>query len=335
MVNFDWQDETLTHPDGRANNGEPCIKCNKPVPLNAHWKHRDRHVCSSRCNTNLMHQHKRAVKSGKISEPVVEELKNPRTSDLSIVFRMNTDTSNPVPISYYGFGPKDGDSTVRWNVVTHFMVMPAEMLFTDSFFVNDLYLEEKDRKRMVCVAVHESRHFLVYFLNDNGSSSRSIVRYFFQGECTFREPVFWHNGVALTWARELIRCIDDDGKDYEWETYTCVPASVGNFLFFWSPEYEERSLQRKRTSSSSANHIRRLKIDASKEKFDPLEIFERDNWICQLCHLPVDKTFKRPNMMSASLDHIEPVSIGGSHTRANTQIAHLLCNIKKGNRFIG
>lgn len=34
---------------------------------------------------------------------------------------------------------------------------------------------------------------------------------------------------------------------------------------------------------------------------------------------------------SVSLDHVTPVSKGGSHTRDNTQATHLLCNQKKHN----
>ena len=37
-----------------------------------------------------------------------------------------------------------------------------------------------------------------------------------------------------------------------------------------------------------------------------------------------------PNPLSASLDHIVSVAVGGLHTRANTQLAHLGCNSRKG-----
>jgi 5-methylcytosine-specific restriction endonuclease McrA len=36
--------------------------------------------------------------------------------------------------------------------------------------------------------------------------------------------------------------------------------------------------------------------------------------------------------MGPSLDHIVPVSLGGTHTWANVQLAHLRCNVSKGNR---
>jgi len=36
--------------------------------------------------------------------------------------------------------------------------------------------------------------------------------------------------------------------------------------------------------------------------------------------------------MSASLDHIFPLSLGGDHVRENVHAAHLRCNISKNNR---
>lgn len=68
------------------------------------------------------------------------------------------------------------------------------------------------------------------------------------------------------------------------------------------------------------------------EVFSDLEIFERDSWICQLCGIFVDVSLQWPDRFSKSLDHIVPIFLGGSHTRTNTQLAHLVCNIRKGYR---
>lgn len=66
------------------------------------------------------------------------------------------------------------------------------------------------------------------------------------------------------------------------------------------------------------------------EKFDRIEIFERDGWICQLCDGPVDRLAAWPDQSMASLDHIIPISRGGKHSRANAQTSHLGCNVRKG-----
>jgi 5-methylcytosine-specific restriction endonuclease McrA len=58
----------------------------------------------------------------------------------------------------------------------------------------------------------------------------------------------------------------------------------------------------------------------------------RDGWECKLCGQPIDSVLRRPNLMSASVDHRIPVSRGGSDSMDNLQLAHLRCNISKGNR---
>lgn len=63
------------------------------------------------------------------------------------------------------------------------------------------------------------------------------------------------------------------------------------------------------------------------------EIFDRDGWICGICQEPVDPKLKFPDRWSASLDHIRPLSKGGSHTQANVRCSHLTCNIVKRDRI--
>lgn len=58
------------------------------------------------------------------------------------------------------------------------------------------------------------------------------------------------------------------------------------------------------------------------------EIYERDGWVCQLCHKKVNNRLKHPNPFSPSLDHIIPLSKGGPHSRANVHLAHLRCNLR-------
>lgn len=55
--------------------------------------------------------------------------------------------------------------------------------------------------------------------------------------------------------------------------------------------------------------------------------------VCCICGQPVDKTLKKPDPMSPSVDHIDPLSRGGAeHDPANLRLAHYGCNSRKGNR---
>lgn len=84
----------------------------------------------------------------------------------------------------------------------------------------------------------------------------------------------------------------------------------------------------------AAKHRRKVRLtnNGPSERFTDLEIFERDNWRCQLCGGAVDRTLPYPNPMSASLDHVLPIARGGGHTRKNAQLAHLGCNSRKRDR---
>lgn len=80
-------------------------------------------------------------------------------------------------------------------------------------------------------------------------------------------------------------------------------------------------------------HAKRLM--GSGPRVDPVlrqEIAERDGWVCALCASPVDPALHGTNAIAPSLDHIVPISLGGTHTRDNLQLAHFGCNSRKGNR---
>ena len=62
------------------------------------------------------------------------------------------------------------------------------------------------------------------------------------------------------------------------------------------------------------------------------EVFDRDEWRCQVCKEPVDQTLRWPDPLSATLDHVVPLSRGGRHAPDNVQLAHFICNVRKGAR---
>lgn len=62
------------------------------------------------------------------------------------------------------------------------------------------------------------------------------------------------------------------------------------------------------------------------------EIGERDGWRCGICRKRVDPGLLYPDLMSPSLDHVIPLSLGGPHVAANVRITHLTCNNLRGNK---
>lgn len=71
---------------------------------------------------------------------------------------------------------------------------------------------------------------------------------------------------------------------------------------------------------------------ADGNRIDPLDIFGRDGWVCQLCADPVLPFVRWPHPRSASIDHTVPISRGGPHVESNLQLAHLGCNAAKRDR---
>ena len=84
------------------------------------------------------------------------------------------------------------------------------------------------------------------------------------------------------------------------------------------------------------HHARRRasKYAAPYEPVPRSEIFEASDWRCWICELPVLRHLKNPHPMSASVDHIIPLSKGGHHVRSNLALAHLYCNIAKKDNII-
>lgn len=94
--------------------------------------------------------------------------------------------------------------------------------------------------------------------------------------------------------------------------------------------------RRKHFQRTSKAH-RRAKIRGNEyEVFDPLEIFERDHWRCQLCGMKTPKRLRGTlEDRAPELDHIIPLALGGPHTRINTQCLCRLCNQRKGATIAG
>ena len=62
-------------------------------------------------------------------------------------------------------------------------------------------------------------------------------------------------------------------------------------------------------------------------------LFERDNWACYLCGTQLRRDVTAPHPLSPSLDHVVPISAGGSNDLSNVRSAHFGCNVEKGDRL--
>jgi 5-methylcytosine-specific restriction endonuclease McrA len=92
-------------------------------------------------------------------------------------------------------------------------------------------------------------------------------------------------------------------------------------------------MRRRRFQRIESPVTRALRKQAQVEVVDPQIVFDRDDWICQLCHTDIPRDAVWPDVMSAAMDHIKPLSKGGDHSYANCQASHLRCNASKGSRY--
>lgn len=81
-------------------------------------------------------------------------------------------------------------------------------------------------------------------------------------------------------------------------------------------------------------HRRRAqKMAAYVAPVDADLLWERDGDRCGICGGPIDRSLKWPDRMCLTVDHIVALADGGTHEPANTQLAHLSCNARKGCRL--
>ena len=90
-------------------------------------------------------------------------------------------------------------------------------------------------------------------------------------------------------------------------------------------------------STKAAHRLRRaLKSGAlGGVRFEAEDIFDRDGWVCALCGKRVDDGLGGADRLGPTIDHIIPLSAGGRHHPLNVQLAHRLCNMRKGANGVG
>jgi len=80
---------------------------------------------------------------------------------------------------------------------------------------------------------------------------------------------------------------------------------------------------------SNNRYIRRARtwrVTLDGRPIDRNAIFERDRCRCYLCNEPLQMDKPPHHPLSATVDHVIPLSLGGKHTPENMRAAHMACN---------
>lgn len=86
---------------------------------------------------------------------------------------------------------------------------------------------------------------------------------------------------------------------------------------------------RNRTINSRKNHERR---SAGVLTVSVDDLARRDGSRCNLCNKQIDMSLPGSHKFGPTIDHLLPVSMGGTNDAANLALAHRTCNTIRGNR---
>lgn len=92
---------------------------------------------------------------------------------------------------------------------------------------------------------------------------------------------------------------------------------------------EHRRLGRVDRNRRKNNKRRKARIGA---RYRLADIAQRDGCKCHLCGKKVNMALPGTEPMGPTIDHLIPVSAGGTDDPANVRLAHRACNIKRGAR---
>jgi hypothetical protein len=97
------------------------------------------------------------------------------------------------------------------------------------------------------------------------------------------------------------------------------------------PECRRKAELLAKAKYSNGDHRKRArKYGCIYEPINKLKVYDRDEWKCYLCGIDVVRVnYFVPNL--ATLDHVKPMSKGGSHTYDNVRCCCVMCNSAKGN----
>lgn len=81
--------------------------------------------------------------------------------------------------------------------------------------------------------------------------------------------------------------------------------------------------------------VRRQSLTVKPSRLSCDEVAARDNYVCHICDGWVDMSLPRTIGLGATVDHVIPLSKGGSDEPENLRLAHWACNVRKGSKVHG
>ena len=154
---------------------------------------------------------------------------------------------------------------------------------------------------------------------------------------------YWavHIEEKATYQKQYYLAHREEGLIYRKKYYQDHKKESAQYRKDHKKEIAERDKQYRYTAAgrnahNKKSHKRRALIaSASIEDVNPIEIFERDDFRCQLCGIKTSLDYGRYHSKRSELDHVIPLSKGGEHSPQNTQCLCRHCNAIKSSNIIG
>lgn len=134
----------------------------------------------------------------------------------------------------------------------------------------------------------------------------------------------------------LLKAIRDIKKAEERVTSCIVCGKLIRWHMGRAPLYCSQECEKESEAFKRGRRVWRASRRAREKRLpyqsiDPMKVFERDGWFCQLCGRSTPKEKRGTREPDApELDHIKPLSKGGYHVWNNVQCLCRQCNQQKG-----
>lgn len=124
----------------------------------------------------------------------------------------------------------------------------------------------------------------------------------------------------------------------------CAPSRSASMKAFWATRHETWQVEGlfafmagigQPRYAESPDRRRKIAMRQARQRSGDKPTVQRlalrDGWSCHLCGARVDPSLiGTKDKMRPSVDHLVPISDGGLDEMANTRIAHLRCNARRG-----
>jgi len=180
-----------------------------------------------------------------------------------------------------------------------------------------------------CIKCNENRVYGKYYCEDCKKILRIVNKHDFISVCKHCNKEF---GLDVK--------ISNYNKVYRLNKYCsieCNKQSIKECIDRNRNDYKKTETYKKAQAERKRNGTYRKRVIKNGNRYELITrrvLFQRFNYICQGCNIkcvhPNKNNYNEHNC--ATIDHIKPISKGGSHTYDNTQLLCRKCNIMKSNK---